>query len=979
MTFEVYETPDNYILTNGESSLWCSRLTGHLEARPVSEMEKAWSPQSIGCMRGLIGKIRFSPKSYWKLLLVSHCSRIARHPQCDGEIYKISKIIALTLAPASQRDIQVVKEKGNDQRLNKEWERIEKRMDEELHRMFNGSDSFFFSFTADLTNSLQRQSSVGYDKAKPLWQRADERFFWNRHMLEGLIVMAGKQEDPQSLIDQWIIPVIQGFVQSDVCSPLNPQHTTTPGSTVNASPKSSPEVRRRSLPGSESRDLCDLLIVSRRSRHNAGTRFKRRGVDEHGHVANYVETEWIVSRPPNVASFLQIRGSIPVFWSQPSVWSQPSGKPRLTGTEAEDRPVFAKHFDEELAVFDRIVAVNLVNKTGREAVIGSMYEKQAALYNNENLLFVSFDFHKYCKGMRYDRIQILAENLQNVISQMGFCWVNNKGKLCKQNSVFRVNCMDCLDRTNLVQCALARASFRTILWKFGLLHPEEPLPHTCQLLYQDMWANNGDVISRQYAGTDALKGDFTRTGERRFTGIVKDGVKSANRYYVNRFRDTYRQRVINTMQGIDVGNDFVDIEPEVDVELEDDKQWLMQRRGNLLLLIEYCKKRLLDKSEISASKGWALVIPSAFRTHKRGEEKDEEVILLLTGSSFYIVRYDESCDDITEYEHLPLEEVKEIVIGGEQSKSGRQCVQFDCGDNIVKTFTTLQSRNQSKEELLMTLQDIADTFTSLQESQGENKVSVNRRVIQVKSNAEKQSLLGRVMQWTQNPWKRNKGREKKSTDGPREESRQIEDGSIRESSEERDDEASGSIRESSEERDDEASGSGGVSESDGLDGSLCVRMLEQGIGQRHDQPNDERARGSESVSDVEKSGDEMAEWRSTTKDIDNQFTATDLHVKRQLDDLDTTEGLEKEKDSEVGFDSPVVAENDVEVVNEEAREEDDTEVDALDDFREDSPPGVEEEDDTDGVVAVADASQFDVTPEVVKAARRMSRTQFFDY
>ena len=64
-----------------------------------------------------------------------------------------------------------------------------------------------------------------------------------------------------------------------------------------------------------------------------------------------------------------------------------------------------------------------------------------------------------------------------------------------------------------------------------------------------LWANNGDVLSRQYAGTSALKGDFTRTGERKITGVVKDGYNSANRYYLNRFKDSYRQTVIDMMQG----------------------------------------------------------------------------------------------------------------------------------------------------------------------------------------------------------------------------------------------------------------------------------------------------------------------------------------------------------------------------------------------------------------------------------------------
>lgn len=38
----------------------------------------------------------------------------------------------------------------------------------------------------------------------------------------------------------------------------------------------------------------DYMIASRRSRHRAGLRYQRRGVDEEAHVANFVETETIM-------------------------------------------------------------------------------------------------------------------------------------------------------------------------------------------------------------------------------------------------------------------------------------------------------------------------------------------------------------------------------------------------------------------------------------------------------------------------------------------------------------------------------------------------------------------------------------------------------------------------------------------------------------------------------------------------------------
>ena len=56
-------------------------------------------------------------------------------------------------------------------------------------------------------------------------------------------------------------------------------------------------------------------------------RYKRRGVDENGHVANYVETEQSLVHRSHRVSFLQVRGSAPLYWSQPGLKYRPP--PRL--------------------------------------------------------------------------------------------------------------------------------------------------------------------------------------------------------------------------------------------------------------------------------------------------------------------------------------------------------------------------------------------------------------------------------------------------------------------------------------------------------------------------------------------------------------------------------------------------------------------------------------------------------------------------
>ena len=44
---------------------------------------------------------------------------------------------------------------------------------------------------------------------------------------------------------------------------------------------------------------------------------------------------------------------------------------------------------------------------------------------------------------------------------IAFVRVDKKGVICEQMGVFRINCIDCLDRTNVVQTAIARIAMET--------------------------------------------------------------------------------------------------------------------------------------------------------------------------------------------------------------------------------------------------------------------------------------------------------------------------------------------------------------------------------------------------------------------------------------------------------------------------------------------------------------------------------------
>lgn len=84
--------------------------------------------------------------------------------------------------------------------------------------------------------------------------------------------------------------------------------------------------------GGAHREELTLTLIARRSCHRAGTRHWRRGIDEDGGVANFVETEQLVhTTGGNVMSFVQCRGSIPLYWShvrhRPALFLAVAGAP----------------------------------------------------------------------------------------------------------------------------------------------------------------------------------------------------------------------------------------------------------------------------------------------------------------------------------------------------------------------------------------------------------------------------------------------------------------------------------------------------------------------------------------------------------------------------------------------------------------------------------------------------------------------------
>ena len=418
------------------------------------------------------------------------------------------------------------------------------------------------------------------------------------------------------------------------------------------------------LQNSEKRDTSYLLtLISRRSILRPGLRYLRRGVDDDGHTANSVETEQILSKASwgasdNVYSFTQIRGSIPLFFSQSPYSFKPV--PVLQHSPETNHVAFRRHFANLQAKYGLVQIVLLVDKHGGEMQIGQQYEGHARQLNeeteqaNKKLAIIWWDYHTECRGMKFENVAKLIDLLDSRIEDFGWTVEQNDTITRRQVGILRTNCMDCLDRTNVVQSACAQRVLESHLKQEGL---EVNLQHdpTTQW-FNTLWADNGDAISKQYSSTAALKGDYTRTRKRNYRGALNDFGLTLSRYFNNIVNDYFSQAAVDFFLGNVTPQVFEEFEAEM---MSGDPAMSMPKlRANA---IDTSSKIVIaDQSEELIS-GWTLLSPREPNTVRTFPF--EEVVLLVTDAALYAVRFNWNMEKVSSFERVDLRSITGILCG----------------------------------------------------------------------------------------------------------------------------------------------------------------------------------------------------------------------------------------------------------------------------------------------------------------------------
>ena len=486
-----------------------------------------------------------------------------------------------------------------------------------LRKSFKEHDMYFTvpsgdgGVVKDVTHTLQRsfQHFVRGASESKWWdtdpenkgEAVDDRFFWNEKPAHSMIPSVSDDygiDSPFARLLETIVPVTSAFVGVQTNIPI-------------------PALSNKSNMNEE----YDQLLISRRSKFRTGTRFTRRGADGTGAVANYAETEQICfiayvedsdkrgRELAEVYSHVQTRGSIPLHWSSPAevktyrphvfigvdpdvqargLQQHLSGEMKLYAScDSEDNNTRRRYRRGDAT---KIAMVNLIDKHGDQgrlglafdAVLSKVLRSQGShdpLLANDSVKHIWYDFHAECSGGRWEKLAELLKQVIPALDRQGyFCVVPHVDADAPawsissyQDGVVRTNCMDCLDRTNVVQSMFGRyALYRHLYERPGLKsslkrfrrrtlpvemvvgYKQQPLtlPWTeGEAAHRYLWADNADAISRLYAGTPALKGDFTRTGKRTKKGALDDGMNSLQRYYLNNFIDADRQEGMDLLVG----------------------------------------------------------------------------------------------------------------------------------------------------------------------------------------------------------------------------------------------------------------------------------------------------------------------------------------------------------------------------------------------------------------------------------------------
>ncbi|KAK8524737.1 hypothetical protein V6N13_015750 [Hibiscus sabdariffa] len=527
--FRLYETRSHFYMIGRDKNRtdWRVLKIDRLEPSELNILEDSTTYSDIECS-DLLRRIHEGNRSTGGLKFVTACYGIIGFVKFLGPYYmllitkrrKIGAICGHTIYAITKSDMITIS--NSSVQSNIAYSKNEKRYKKLLCTVDLTKD-FFFSYSYNVMHSLQRNLC----KNETGLVHYETMFVWNEFLTRGI-----RNNLKNSL---WTVALVYGFFKQV----------------------------KLSVSG---RDV-KLTLIARRSRHYAGTRYLKRGVNEKGRVANDVETEQIVFEdvpegcPTQISSVVQNRGSIPLFWSQET--SRMNLKPDIILSKKDPNYEATKLHFENLArrYGNPIIILNLIKrceKKPRESILRTEFAKAIRFINKslskENRLrFLHWDLSRHSRkatnvlellgrvadyalnltGIFY--CQVTPDHIPEGLLNLS-CLVQNDEHFVQtpsdksddieklkmnvgsdkqdskenvkpplfQNGVLRTNCIDCLDRTNVAQYSYGLMALGRQLHAMGFTE-SQTIDQNSPLAEDLMvvYEKMGDTLALQYGGSAA--------------------------------------------------------------------------------------------------------------------------------------------------------------------------------------------------------------------------------------------------------------------------------------------------------------------------------------------------------------------------------------------------------------------------------------------------------------------------------------------
>ncbi|URE23852.1 SAC domain containing protein [Musa troglodytarum] len=394
--FRLYETRSKFYMIGRDKkrTLWRVLKIDRSELSELNIREDATTYSESECNE-LLNRIDEGNRSTGGLKFVTNCYGIVGFVKFLGPYYmllitrrrQIGAIYGHTIYAVTKSEMIALPNSTISSNLT--YSKNENRYKKLLCTVDLTKD-FFFSYSYHVMRSLQKNISDS-QTGQALYE---SMFVWNEFLTHGI-----RNQLKNTL---WTVALVYGFFKQ----------------------------AKLSVSGK----IFRLTLIARRSRHYAGTRYLKRGVNEKGRVANDVETEQIVFEdihggiPTHICSVVQNRGSIPLFWSQET--SRLNLKPDIVLHRKDtDYEATRLHFENLVKRYGNpIIILNLIKseeKKPRESILRSEFANAIEFINrdlpNENRLkFLHWDLHKHSRSKAKGVLTLLGKVATYALNLTGF-------------------------------------------------------------------------------------------------------------------------------------------------------------------------------------------------------------------------------------------------------------------------------------------------------------------------------------------------------------------------------------------------------------------------------------------------------------------------------------------------------------------------------------------------------------------------------